>query len=180
LAVACPLVFVRPVTTVLRPSGAVILNVTEAEPTGVPPLVTTAARCAVVPRLYDPWSLDTAIASEPAVTVTVAAEEAPLARPFSVAVNDTGYEPAVAEAGAVTCNVPDALAPGLRLSDEPLDILAVQPEGTLGDSVKVEAPHAAPLRLVIETARLAVTPAPTEADATVISGAAAVQTGAVA
>jgi hypothetical protein len=115
-----------------------------------------------------------------AVTATDADADAPLARPASLAATDTGYDPAVAEAGTVTCNVPEPCAPGARLIDAPLVIVPAQPEGMVGATSKVDVPQAVLLLLVTDTATLVVPPAATDAEASETAGAVAVQTGAAA
>src|SRR5947209_5801159 len=83
--------------------------------------------------------------------------------PLSAATSDTEYDPAAAEAGAVTCRAVDALAPGLTLSADPPARFAVQPDGTVGARLKLDVPHAALSRLVTDTVRLAAPPALTDA-----------------
>src|SRR2546427_476322 len=73
--------------------------------------------------------------------------------PLSAASRDTEYDPAAAEAGAVTCSAVDALAPGLTLNVE-VARLAVQPAGTADATLKLEAAQAALLRLVTDIVRL--------------------------
>jgi hypothetical protein len=65
---------------------------------------------------------------------------------------ETGYDPAIADAGAVTCSVVDALAPGLTVSIV-VPKLVVQPDVAAGDRLKFDEPHAGLLRLVNETVR---------------------------
>ena len=60
--------------------------------------------------------------------------------PLSAPVTVTVYDPAGAEAGAVTCRVVDPVAPGLTV--RLLARLAIQADGTPAVRLKLEALHA--------------------------------------